>query len=261
MKNEDYILEIKDLTVCYSGHCALQSVNLDVRKDEFLGIIGPNGGGKSTLLKAICGLIKPSSGTIKLNSSRSIGYVPQFSSFSRDFPISVIEVVLTGMLGGRARAFHRYSSSDIYKAKKTLSLLGILELEKRQIGTLSGGQLQKVLIARALVSNPEILLLDEPTASIDSTSKSNIYEFLSGLSKDMAVIIVSHDIGTISSYVHSIACLNKKLYYHGEDEVDLSASIEKTYGCPIDMIAHGFPHRVLSPHLNHKALREEDNNV
>lgn len=261
MKNDDFILEIKDLTVCYDDHCAIESVNLDVKKDEFLGIIGPNGGGKSTLLKSICGLIKPSYGSIKLNSTSPIGYVPQFSSFSREFPISVIEVVLTGMLGGGAKLFHKYSSSDVYKAKKTLSLLGILELEKRQIGTLSGGQLQKVLIARALVSNPEILLLDEPTASIDSTSKSNIYEFLSGLSKDMAVIIVSHDIGTISSYVHSIACLNKKLYYHGEDEVDLSASIEKTYGCPIDMIAHGFPHRVLSPHLNHKALREEDNNV
>ena len=118
-----------------------------------------------------------------------------------------------------------------------------------------------MLIARALVSNPEILLLDEPTASIDSTSKSDIYEFLSELSKKMTVIIVSHDIGTISSYVQSIACLNKKLYYHGEDEFELSKSIEKIYGCPIDMIAHGFPHRVLSPHVDHAVSKEDEKDV
>ncbi|AHM57028.1 ABC-type Mn/Zn transport systems, ATPase component MntB [Peptoclostridium acidaminophilum DSM 3953] len=253
---DDYIIELKNISMSYSGVCALDSVNLNVRRGEFLGIIGPNGGGKSTLLKIICGLIKPSGGQITINSSMPVGYVPQFSSFSRTFPISVLDVTLTGTLPGKLSPFHRFSSEDISNARKNLALMGIGELEKRQIGKLSGGQLQKVLLARALSANPDILLLDEPTASIDSTSRTDIYALLKELSKSRTIIIVSHDIGAVSSYVDTIACLNRKLFYHGDEQTPLTDSLERVYGCHIDLIAHGVPHRVLNPHIDY----EEDKN-
>jgi len=253
----DYIIELKDISMSYSGVCALDSVNLSVKRGEFLGIIGPNGGGKSTLLKIICGLIKPTGGQVSIHSNMPVGYVPQFTSFSRTFPISVLDVVLAGTLTRKLTPFHRFSSEDISNARNNLALMGIAELEKRQIGKLSGGQLQKVLLARALSANPDILLLDEPTASIDSTSRTDIYALLKELSKSRTIIIVSHDIGAVSSYVDTIACLNRKLFYHGDEQTPLTESLERVYGCHIDLIAHGVPHRVLNPHINYEEEKND----
>ncbi|EOD01501.1 metal ABC transporter ATP-binding protein [Caldisalinibacter kiritimatiensis] len=250
-----YDIEVKNVSIFYDSVCALKDINFKVKRKQFLGIIGPNGGGKTTLLKLLLGIIKPSSGTVKIRDGRSIGYVPQFSSFDKKFPIKVLDVVLMGLLPNKVRLFHRFSKKDIKKVEQVMEELGILEFKDRQIGKLSGGQLQKVLIARALVTEPNILLLDEPTASIDANAKTEIYKLLKKLNEEKTIILVSHDIGIISSYIDSIACLNKTLYYHDENNSRLdNETLKKTYGCPIDLITHGTtPHRVLKFH-------EEDEN-
>lgn len=247
------ILEIKNLSVCYDNVCALKNVNLNVKRNDFLAILGPNGGGKSTLLKSILGLIKPSEGSIKvLNDSSEksacpIGYVPQFSKFDKRFPINVFDVVLSGTLTAKKTFLHRYSLDDKKNCMNVLETLEISNLKNRQIGELSGGQLQRVLIARALATNSNILLLDEPTASLDANSKTQIYSLLTKLNKDKTIIMVSHDLEFVCSYVNSIACLNKTLHYHGKPSLE-SDLVEHIYGCPVDLIAHGVPHRVLNSH-------------
>lgn len=245
----DNIIEIKNLYVRYDDTCVLSDINLNIKRNDFIAIIGPNGGGKSTLLKAITGLIKPTEGSIKINSvsKTPIGYVPQFTKFSKQFPINVTEVVLLGMLNKYNKIFHKYSNSDKKAALSILKQLDLIHLKDRQMGQLSGGQLQRVLIARALASNPEILILDEPTASLDANSKTMIYSLLKDLNKTKTIIIVSHDVDVITSYVNSVACLNKELYYHGEAELS-NEVIQHMYGCPVDLIAHGVPHRVLQQH-------------
>ena len=247
------MLEIKDLQVSYGGIEALRGISLNVEEHEFLGIIGPNGGGKTTLLKAILGLVQPQSGTVRIfgqtgdKARRSIGYVPQFSKFDRRFPISVEEVVLMGRLAGRSPWFVRYDDKDRMVVQSLLARLEILDLKQRQIGQLSGGQLQRVLIARALAVEPRILILDEPTASVDSASKTRIYDILKELKKEMTILIVTHDLSAVSSNIDKIACLNQQLFYHGRTELE-AGLVEKVYGCPVDLIAHGVPHRVLRGH-------------
>jgi zinc transport system ATP-binding protein len=246
-------LEINNLSVFYGEDCALEKISLDVAEHEFLGIIGPNGGGKTTLLKAILGLVQPQSGTVRIfgetgdKARRNIGYVPQFSRFDRRFPISVEEVVLMGRLAGRSPWFVRYDAKDLELVESLLGRLEIADLKKRQIGQLSGGQLQRVLIARALAVEPRILILDEPTASVDSASKTRIYEILKELNAEMTILIVTHDLSAVSSNIDKIACLNQQLFYHGRTELE-AGLVEKVYGCPVDLIAHGVPHRVLRGH-------------
>lgn len=246
-------LEINNLSVFYGEDCALENISLNVEEHEFLGIIGPNGGGKTTLLKAILGLVKPQSGTVRIfgltggNARLHIGYVPQFSRFDRRFPISVEEVVLMGRLAGRNPWLVRYEAKDHELVDSLLGRLEILDLKHRQIGQLSGGQLQRVLIARALAVEPRILILDEPTASVDSASKTRIYEILKDLNKEMTILIVTHDLSAVSSNIDKIACLNQQLFYHGRTELE-AGLVEKVYGCPVDLIAHGVPHRVLRGH-------------
>lgn len=246
-------VEINNLTVKYNNFLALSGINLTIAENDFLAVIGPNGGGKSTLIKTILGIIKPLCGTIKLfdkipeKYTFPIGYVPQFSSFNRNFPIKVIDVVLTGRLSGKTNLFHRYAEKDYKIVEKQMEKLGIMHLKDRQIGQLSGGQLQKVLIARALATEPKLLLLDEPTASIDNDAKTQIYEFLKDVNQFITIILVTHDTAAISSYIKSIACLNNELHFHGEPKLDNSI-IRKTFGCPVELIAHGVPHRVLESH-------------
>lgn len=254
-KNADIAIEVKDLTVYYQKVGALSNVNLRVKEKDFLGIIGPNGGGKSTLLKAILGLAAPHSGTVQVfgkpprKALGLMGYVPQFTKFHRDFPINVEETILMGRLSGKTPIFHRYSEKDREIVHSLMNKLELYPLRDRQIGQLSGGQLQRTLIARALTVEPKILLLDEPTASLDTESKSHIYSILKELNKNMTIIMVTHDMGAISSHVRSLACLNKKLYYHGHSELSQEL-ITHLYGCPVDLIAHGVPHRVLKEHNN-----------
>lgn len=246
-------ISVNNLTVYYDNTLALENICLNVREGEFLGIIGPNGGGKSTLLKAILNLVRPSSGEVLIygkppsESHGIIGYVPQHTLLDRKFPISVFEVVLSGFTSTKITPFYRYSKEDIKKAEEMLELLDITPLSQRQISSLSGGQFQRMLIARALASNPRLLLLDEPTASVDAKTREHIYELLAKLNKEMTIILVSHDLLAISTRVNRIACLNESLVYHGEPELT-GEVVNKLYGCPVELIAHGVPHRVLKEH-------------
>ena len=247
------MLSAHELAIGYPGHLVGSGFELSLRPGEALALLGPNGGGKTTLLKAILGLVTPDSGEIRIfgrsgeSARRSIGYVPQFSRFDRRFPISVEEVVLIGRLAGRSPWFSRFSRADRQLVDALLERLEIADLKHRQIGQLSGGQLQRVLIARALAVEPRILILDEPTASVDSASKTRIYDLLKELNREMTILIVTHDLSAVSSNIDKIACLNQQLFYHGQTELE-AGLVEKVYGCPVDLIAHGVPHRVLRGH-------------
>lgn len=212
------ILEIKNLTVYYNNVCALNNINLNIKNGSFLAVLGPNGGGKTTLLKSILGLNKLTSGTIDILNKKinQIGYVPQFSKFDHNFPINVLDVVLSGTLMGKRKFLHKYSKDDVNYAIKILDELEMKDFANRQIGALSGGQLQRILIARALASRPNILILDEPTASLDVNSKIQIYSLLKYLNKNKTIIMVSHDLELISSYVDTIAYINQTLKYFGK---------------------------------------------
>jgi len=252
MAHEEVVI-LDDIWVHYNSTPILEGINLSIEQNDFLGIIGPNGGGKTTLLKVILGLITPSHGSVLVlgktpQSSRgSIGYVPQHNLFDRNFPISVWDVALMGRYS-RAGLFRRYSSDDRTAALNALQTVGMLDHKDHQMGKLSGGEQQRVLIARALVSEPKLLLLDEPTASVDSTMQTEFYELLDRLKHRMAIVLVSHDISAVSVYVDKIACLNRQLFHHGSPEIEAEV-LEATYKCPVQMIAHGaVPHRVLKEH-------------
>jgi len=246
------VISLEDVWVQYNGVTVLEDITLSVQNRDFLGIIGPNGGGKTTLLKVILGLIKPNRGRVTVlggppeEGRRFIGYVPQLTQFDREFPATALDVVLMGRLG-RKGLLRRYTEEDMEIAYKALESVEILDLKDRQVGKLSGGELQRVFLARALAADPKILLLDEPTASIDEPTKTELYELLKGLNREITIILVSHDIGVISSYVDKIACLNRRLFYHGSKEIT-AETIEETYRCPVELLAHGVPHRVLKKH-------------
>ncbi|MBF8984246.1 ABC transporter ATP-binding protein [Lutibacter sp. B2] len=230
-----YDIEINDVSVNYGPICALQNINLKVKSKEFLGIIGPNGGGKTTLIKALLGLLKPTIGSISIKGNHTIGYVPQFTFFDRNFPINVLDVILMGRLPKKISLFHRYSAKDKKRAEEIMDKLGILEFKNRQIGQLSGGQLQKVLIGRALITDPKILILDEPTASLDTKTKKEIYEILKMLNEDKTILIVSHDIEELFSYIDSVTYINKKLHYHKNDSSLNHEDIKKSCGYSVKL--------------------------
>lgn len=232
--NQDIDIEIKNLTVSYGTVEALQDITFNVRANDFVGIIGPNGGGKSTLVKTLLGIIKPDKGEIIINNKKGVGYVPQFAEFDQKFPISVYEVILMGLMKSKSVFFKKYTKEELDKVENIIKRLDIGELKDKQIGELSGGQLQKVLVARALISNPGILLLDEPTASLDVKVKNEIYLILKNLSKDMTILIITHDIAEVFSYVSCVAYINKTLHYHGRDSKMRKSVFELTTGCPIE---------------------------
>ncbi len=246
------VIRLEDVWVHYNGLTVLEGVNLSVREGDFLGIIGPNGGGKTTLLKVILGLVRPSRGGVSVlgdspnRARRLIGYVPQYSSFDRDFPISVWDVALMGRLGHKG-CFRNYDEKDKGIAAEALKKVEMFDLKDRQIGELSWGQRQRVLIARALATEPKLLLLDEPAASLDTRIEVGLYELLHRLNEEVTIMLVSHDIGIISAYVKTIACLNRRLVYHASKEITPDM-LDEAYRCPVDLIAHGLPHRVLSTH-------------
>ncbi len=247
------IVRLENVWVYYDGLSVLEDVNLSIKSNDFIGIIGPNGGGKTTLLKVILGLIKPSRGRVTVmgqsaeKGRRYIGYISQHTLFDRDFPIKVLDVVLMGRYG-KAGAFRHYNEEDRQVAINALKSVEMLDYRERQIGRLSGGELQRVFIARALVTNPRLLLLDEPTASIDPNMQAEFYELIDSLKQKMAIVLVSHDISAVSIYVDDIACLNHQLFYHGSKEISAD-ELEKTYNCPIQLLSHGMvPHRILKEH-------------
>lgn len=250
--SSEQIAKLDNIWVEHDGLVVLEEVNLSVGQHDFLGIIGPNGGGKTTLLRLILGLVSPSRGEVTVfdttpeKARRFVGYVPQHSRFDFDFPTSVGEVVLMGRYR-HTGLFRRYDGKDREMAESALKEVGMLQLRGRQIGKLSQGQQQRVLLARALVSEPKLLILDEPTASVDAPMQTGFYELLGELKKMMAIIMVSHDISAVSVHVEKIACLNRRLFYHDSKEIKAEELIE-TYQCPVEMIAHGVPHRVLKKH-------------
>ncbi|MBO4523002.1 MAG: ABC transporter ATP-binding protein [Methanomicrobium sp.] len=246
-------IEIKNLTVKREGQTVLDSVSLNIEEGQSYAIIGPNGGGKTTFLKSILGLIKPDSGSVKIYGEAPavnrylLGYVPQFHTFDFSYPISVRDMVLTGRLGHIKGIRRKYSDEDRKSAEEAMKTLGILHLADRTLNDLSGGEQQRAIIARAIVGNPKVLLLDEPTVYVDSPTEEKFHDILVELHKKMTVIMVTHDIGVISSGVDVIACLNVKMFTHYTAEIT-GDMIRNTYKCPVDLIAHGLAHRVLHDH-------------
>lgn len=212
------IVSIKDVTVKYDSYTALESANLDILEDDFIGIIGPNGGGKTTLIKSIIGAVSYSgevtlSPTLFKDGKRLIGYLPQQTTFDKQFPISVIEVVLSGLQSQKGFST-RYSQKDKEKALQLLDSMGIITIANKQIGEISGGQMQRVLLCRAIISEPKLLILDEPTNFVDKRFESELYDILKELNKKMAIVMVSHDVHNISSAVKSIVCVNRTIHKH-----------------------------------------------
>lgn len=246
-------VQIENLTVKFGDITAIKNVFLDVYEHDFLGIIGPNGGGKTTLLKAIIGLLEPTGGKIRVFGEKPekigglVGYVPQITALSKKFPATVKEVVLMGRLPGAFKPFHKYTEEDHRIADSLMERAGIGKLAGRMIGELSGGEFQKMLIARALAIEPRLLILDEPTASVDTDSRNHIYDLLNDINRSVTVILVTHDLLAVSSHVKTLACLNRELVCHGGPELSDEA-VKTLYGCPVDLIAHGVPHRVLREH-------------
>ncbi len=236
------VIRLVGVSYSYGGEPVLEDVTLTVVKGEFLGIVGPNAGGKSTLLKLILGLLEPQAGRIEVlgrapRAARSmLGYVPQYPGFARDFPITVEQAVLMGRLG-LGRRFGGYRRVDRLAAHRVLREVEAADLAQRQIGALSGGQLQRVLLARALVSEPDILILDEPTASLDMRLENDVFDLLKGLNRRLTILLVSHDVAFISRYISRVACLNRTLVCHATDRID-GPVIEALYRQPVRRVAH-----------------------
>ena len=242
------ILELKNVSAGYDHEVILHQVNLKIYEHDFLGIIGPNGGGKTTLLKVILGLLKPYSGEVIYPVSRQnlFGYLPQNSRFDQRFPIDVTEVVLSGLMSEKG-LYKSYTRAEKQKAWDLLDQYGMGAYKKAPIGDLSGGQMQRVFLCRAIIASPRILILDEPTTYVDSNFEKEFYTILEELNKSLSIVMVSHDLGTIFSYVKTIACVNRELHYHNSNLI--SAAQLQSYHCPIELITHGkIPHRVLKEH-------------
>jgi zinc transport system ATP-binding protein len=236
------VIEIERLNFSYANVQILQDINLQVAERDFLALVGPNGGGKTTLLKLILGLLQPTQGQIKvfaatpISQRNKLGYVAQFANFPRDFPITVQDAVLMGRLGISSN-WLGFNQQDKQIANQMMQLTEISDLSKRRIANLSGGQLQRVLIARALTCQPQILILDEPTANIDLRLETDIFDLLKLLNQELTIIVVSHDIGFISAYTSKVACLNKTLLCH--QTAPLTAEhIQKLYNTQVRAIQH-----------------------
>jgi zinc transport system ATP-binding protein len=252
VRQETPLVQVRDVTFGYGKEVVLDQVSLGIGAHDFLAVIGPNGGGKTTLLKAILGLVRPWSGEVAfdLPSGKDprgrLGYVPQFSTFDRDFPLRIADMVLMGRLGRRS-LLRPYSREDRAAAHDTLERLGLGGVARSHVSEVSGGQLQRALIARALVAAPEILFLDEPTASIDAESRETLRDLLQELNRSIPIVVVTHDVTSLAPMVKRIACINRKLFYHGDPELSLEV-MEEVYGCPVELVTHGVPHRVLHDH-------------
>ena len=258
------LIELANLHVGYENKPdVLKDVSLTIYSDDFLGVIGPNGGGKTTLLRSILGLIKPESGVITFYekeqpvSSINIGYLPQINQIDKKFPISVSEVILSGLTLQR-QLFRRYSAEDKWKVREVAERLGITNLLPRAIGELSGGQLQRVLLGRAIIDNPRLIILDEPSTYVDKRFETNFYKLLGDINREIAIMLVSHDVGTIISLVKNVACVNQGLHYHSGTNVSQEWLTSAYASCPIEILGHGsLPHRVL---MQHDHLENEPHN-
>ncbi|MHB1346878.1 MAG: metal ABC transporter ATP-binding protein [Candidatus Humimicrobiaceae bacterium] len=248
----DEIIRFENVYFSYGNNLVLQDINFFVKKGDYIALMGPNGGGKSTMLKIMLGILKPDRGIIKVfgkdpvSQRQKLGYLTQNNTFDFSFPISVFDLVLMGRYKTNKRYYGSDDRESVFEALKKVSMG---EFFKRHINTLSGGQLQRALIARAIVKNPEILLLDEPMSGVDPEAQKSIYDILINLNKEMAIILITHDTSVVSSEIGSVACLNRSLFYHGPAEGSLG-KLAKAYKCPVEIISHGIPHRVLGEHTD-----------
>lgn len=247
------LVELKNICAGYGKKRVLENVSLNIYENDFLGIIGPNGGGKTTLVRVLLGLITPEKGTVsffrnaKPVKELSIGYLPQYTMIDKKFPISVREVVLSGLAKQR-KLFKKFTTAQRQQAENMLEEMGLTNLAELPIETLSGGQLQRVLLARAVVSMPELLILDEPNTYIDKRYQEQMYQMLETIAKRCAIVMVSHDMGSILQNVKNIACVNHTLHYHSGTDIT-EEELYEPFGCPIELVTHGeLPHRVLKNH-------------
>ena len=248
------VIELKDVGFSFDSAPVLRDVNLTILQGDFVAIIGPNGGGKTTLVKIILGLLKPQKGKVRLlgsppeKSSKRAGYMPQYATGEKDFPIRVIDVVLLGLMGvtGCGPFFKK---DERRRAEKALDLVGMLSFAQKRVNELSGGQLQRTLLARALVSDPEILFLDEPMANIDIGGQTKLFDLLGKLNEEMTIVFVTHDVGLLSRHVKSVVCVNQTVFFHPSAQITPEmATMMMGETCPMELVAHGLPHRVLGRH-------------
>jgi len=236
------IIEYQNVSFSYGQVPVLQNINLVIREEEFFALIGPNAGGKSTMLKLLLGVLTPDRGSITVygqspkDVQTRIGYVPQFPTYRRDFPISVVDVVIMGRLGV-SPTLGSFSRKDHECADLAMAAFELDSIADKQVATLSGGQIQRMLIARALAGEPDILILDEPTTNIDMKAEEDIFALLKKYNEHMTIIVVSHDIGFISAYVDRVGCLNHTLVCHNTEDIS-GKTIEELYGAPVKMIDH-----------------------
>jgi len=246
------LVKISSVTTGYENEATLKNITFSVFDFDFIGVIGPNGGGKTTLVKLIMGLIKPYSGQIGYHEVAKgktlIGYLPQMNQIDKKFPITVKDVVLSGLMSEN-KIYYRFTKKDCERATNLLELTGIANLHKKPVGELSGGQLQRVFLCRALISSPRLLILDEPNTFVDNKFEYDLYEYLKILNQNMAIMLVTHDIGIVTTYVKTIACVNTYLHYHPSNQI--TEEQLSMYNCPVQLVTHGdLPHTVLSKH-NH----------
>lgn len=239
---EQLAIEVRDLSFSYDGSPVLSNAGLTVRCGEFVTVVGPNGGGKSTLLKLVLGLLRPDSGSIEVfgcrpeDSRPRMGYVPQHSETDPGFPATVLDVVLMGRLG-RTRLFGTYTREDGEAAARALADVELTALARRPFSKISGGQRQRTLIARALVADPDILLLDEPAASLDIAMEKELYDILLRLKERMTVMLVSHDLAFVSGFTDTVACVNRTVAVHTTSEVTPEL-INELYGRDVRFVRH-----------------------
>ena len=235
-------IAVERLSFTYGGPLVLEDVSFTIPEREFVSVVGPNGGGKTTLLKLMLGLLTPTRGVVRMfgrspvQVRRRIGYVPQHAHFDPQFPVTAFDVVLMGRLGvgpriGPAR------QKDRQAALAALAEVGLADYQRRPLATLSGGQRQRVLIARALASDPELLLLDEPTASLDLVVQGDFFELLHRLNQRLTVLLVSHDVGFVSQHVQTVVCVSRRVDVHPTSELDGHA-ISELYGGPVRIVHH-----------------------
>ncbi len=242
---------IRDLYFSYQKEYILENVNLDIFPHKFVSIIGPNGSGKTTLLKLILGLLQPQKGSVLIFGGKPererdrIGYVPQHFQLDLSFPATVQEVVLMGLV--HKKQWFRFSSHAKKKVYEVLDIVGLGSLAKEMFRSLSGGQRQRVLIARALISQPEILLFDEPTAHVDTVAEKILMDLLKQISRELTVILVSHDLGFVSKYVDTVVCVNKTVQTHPKNALT-GAVIQELFGSHIELVHHG---RTQPPEAHH----------
>lgn len=245
MEVKPLLISLRNVSAGYEGKTVLRNVNFDISRDTFVALIGPNGGGKTTVLRLLLGQIEPTEGEVYRLTTLRFGYLPQINDIDMRFPISVEDVVLSGQRHGN-RLFP--SKATRHKVRDLLSFAQLSDLASRPIGELSGGQRQRVFLCRALMDDPDVLILDEPVTYMDKAAETNLYKLLPRLRQKMAVVLVSHDIGTVSSLVDTIACVgNGTLHHHLTNRI--SEDMLSVYECPVEIVTHGsIPHRVLKSH-------------